>query len=437
MGPLLRLCRRPREVTLRGPRSDQSPDSERITARSVGRRGLSLALAAVLGVGLSVSLGACKNAPDLALDYGQTALENYELALGEFEDRDWEEAISYADFVRIRFPFSRFAVEAELLVARSEFEQGNYAISQDSFKQFGRLHPTHHHVRNGWIAYMAAVSAFMNAPDGVGIMPPYYQRDQTGLRDALGELSYFFDHYTGSEMEPLAVELRNEVNRRLLRHELYVARFYLDRNRPEAAIGRLETAHDDFPGIGLDAEVLFLLGLTYMKMDEIELSRSTFAELQAQHPQHHHGKQARLYLKYLYDTYGPADPNRVRPDRSPPTPVPPARPKNPRKASKPNEGPEPEELAPEPTPEKTKFIPAQTTPPAESSSAEASPAASGASATGSKTGSKTGAAIKTRSGDEISPAAEGKAESSDPESSDPESSEASEASETAADGTGQ
>jgi len=345
-----------------------------------------------------IGLGACKNAPDLALDYGQTALENYELAIGEFEDRDWEETISYADFVRIRFPFSRFAVEAELLVARSQFEMGNYAISQDAFKQFGRLHPTHRHVRNGWIAYMTAVSAFMNAPDGVGIMPPYYQRDQTGLRDALGELSYFFDHYSGSEMEPLGLKLRDEVNRRLLRHELYVARFYLDRNRPEAAIGRLEGAHDDFPGIGLDAEVLFLLGLTYMKMDEIELSRSTFAELQAQHPQHHHGKQARLYLKYLYDTYGAADPNRTRPDRSPPKPAPPIRPKNPHNAIKPNEGPEPEETEAPSAAEKTKFVPAQTSPPAEnasSSSAGGQSQSSGKAGSGSQSSSAKSEASKT------------------------------------------
>ncbi|MCA9638696.1 MAG: outer membrane protein assembly factor BamD, partial [Myxococcales bacterium] len=304
------------------------------------RRLLALALAAPLG------LGACKTGPDLAVDYGQTAQENYELAVGEFEDRDWEEAVSYADFVRIRFPFSRYAVEAELLVARAEFEQGNYAVSQDAFKQFGRLHPTHRHVRNGWVAYMAAVSAFMNAPDGVGIMPPYYQRDQTGLREALGELGYFFDHFAGSPLEPNAVKLRDEINRRLLEHELYVARFYLDKKRPEAAIGRLEAAHADFPGIGLDAEVLFLLGVTYLQMEEIELSRGTFAELQAQHPTHHHGKQARLYLKYIYDTYGPADPSRARPDRSPPKPSPPPRPKNPHKPTKPEEGPEPGESAP-------------------------------------------------------------------------------------------
>ena len=93
---------------------------------------LTAASAATLSL---IAATGCKTGPDLSTDYGQTARENYELALGEFEDRDWDEAIAYADFVRIRFPFSRYAVEAELLVARSEFAQGNYLTAQDGFKQ--------------------------------------------------------------------------------------------------------------------------------------------------------------------------------------------------------------------------------------------------------------------------------------------------------------
>lgn len=270
---------------------------------------------------------ACKTGPDLSTDYGQTARENYELAIGEFEDRDWDEAVAYADFVRIRFPFSRYAVEAELLVARAEFAQGNYLTAQDGFKQFYKLHPTHKHVLNGWCAYMAAVSAYMNAPEGFFLLPAHYQRDQAQLQEALVELAYFFDHYAGSPLEPNALKLRDEIKRRLLQHELYVARFYLDRDAPEAAIGRLESAHKNYPGIGLDAEVLFLLGLTYLRMDEIELARSIFTELQSQHPRHHHGRQAKLYLTYIYKNFGAADPNRKRPDRSPPRPISPPRPK--------------------------------------------------------------------------------------------------------------
>ena len=81
--------------------------------------------------------------------------------------------------------------------------------------------------------------------------------------------------------------------------------------------------------------MLFLLGVTYLRMDEVELARSTFSELQSQHPKHHHGRQARIYLKYIYDTYGPADPSRARPDRSPPVPVAPPQPKNRGKPTKP------------------------------------------------------------------------------------------------------
>ncbi|MCA9681579.1 MAG: outer membrane protein assembly factor BamD [Myxococcales bacterium] len=266
----------------------------------------------------------CASGPNLSDEYGQTARENYELAVANFNDRDWEDAITYADFVRIRFPFSRYAVEAELLIARAEYALKNYVTAQDAFRQFLRLHPTHKHVRNGWVAYMVAVSAYMASPNSVPFLPPHYQRDQALLRETLVELDYFFDHHAGSEMEPLARELEADVKRRLLEHELYVARFHLDGDRPEAAIMRLEAAHDTYPGIGLDAEVLFLLGVTYLRIDEIELAREIFTELQMQHPDHHHGQQAKLYLKYMQERYGPADPNRPRPDRSPPVPTTPA-----------------------------------------------------------------------------------------------------------------
>ncbi|PRQ04559.1 outer membrane biogenesis protein BamD [Enhygromyxa salina] len=279
-----------------------------------GSLGLALTLVGAL------TTTACATGPNLSDEYGQTARENYELAVAEFGDKDWEEAIAYADFVRIRFPFSRYAVESELLIARAEFELKNYVTAQDSFRQFLRLHPTHKHVRNGWVAYMAAVGAYMAAPSSVPFLPPHYQRDQTLLREATLELEYFFDHHAGSELEPLARKLEAKVQRRLLEHELYVARFHLDSDRPEAAIMRLEAAHDTFPGIGLDAEVLFLLGITYLRIGEIELAREIFSELQMQHPEHHHGQQARLYLKYMTERYGPPDPNRPRPDRSPPVP---------------------------------------------------------------------------------------------------------------------
>jgi len=291
------------------------------------RRRWGLLLAPLLLATVPMMAAKCDNGPGLSLSYGATARENYELASVEFADRDYEESIRYADYVRIRFPFSRYAVEAELLVARSHFELREYLTSKDAFKQFAKLHPTHRHVRNGWVAYMVAVSAYMAAPDAKpGILPPHYMLDQSMLEDALVDFEYFFDRYPSSKLRQNAEKVRDEVQRRLLAHELYVARFYLDREYPEAAIGRLEAASQRYPGIGMDADILFLLGVTYLRVEEVELARSTFTELQTRHPEHHHGHQAKVYLRHIYDKYGPADPNRPRPDRSPPVPIAPPRP---------------------------------------------------------------------------------------------------------------
>ena len=289
------------------------------------RRRLFARLGALAVTSVLALASACATGPNLSDDYGQTARQNYELAVAEFNDRDWEEAIAYADFVRIRFPFSRYAVESELLIARAQYELKNYVSAQDAFRQFLRLHPTHKHVRNGWVAYMVAASAYMAAPSSVPFLPAHYQRDQSLLRETLLEIEYFFDHHSGSKMEPLARKLESDVKRRLLEHELYVARFHLNRDRPEAAIIRLEAAHDLYPGIGLDAEVLFLLGVTYLRVLEIELARETFSELQMQHPEHHHGAQAQVYLKYMSQRYGPADADRPAPDRGRPVPITPPR----------------------------------------------------------------------------------------------------------------
>ena len=59
----------------------------------------------------------------------------------------------------------------------------------------------------------------------------------------------------------------------LARHELYVARFYLDRDNFDAAVARCEYALTNYSGLGLEPEALVLLGETYLKMKETEKAR--------------------------------------------------------------------------------------------------------------------------------------------------------------------
>lgn len=269
-------------------------------------------------------LCACASSgPSLLTTFAETAKENYELAKLEFVDKDYESALAYADHVRVRYPFSRYSVESELLAARAQFEAGEYLAAQDAFRQFSRLHPTHKHARDGWADYMVIVSSYMSMPDSQWPLPPHYQLDQSGLRQSLLDTEHFLSRYPSSPMYPNAIKLRDDMLRKLLEHELYVARFYLDRQQPRSAIGRLKLAHAEYPNVGMNAEIQFLLGVTYLRMDEIELARETFTELRTQHPKEPKGKQAQVYLNYIYNTYGPPNPKRPRPPQDSQKPKPP------------------------------------------------------------------------------------------------------------------
>jgi outer membrane protein assembly factor BamD len=301
-----------------GRRAHASPLRKTFERWAITTR-LSIATAAV-ATSLVFASGCADGGGSLMRTYAPTAGENYELAQAEFAKRDWEDAISYADFVRMRYPFSRHAVDAELLAARANYGLKNYTTARDAFRQFSHMHPSHKHVRNGWVDYMAVVCAFESVPPSTWPLPPDSQLDRTGLDEAYDEILEFFERYSGSPVDVHARDLRARIEKRLLAHDLYVARYHLDRDHPEAAIVRLHAAHARFPESKSAAEVLFLLGLTYLRMDEIEASRDTFTELQTTQAHETRGQQAKYYLDYIYANFGPPDPNRPRPERELETP---------------------------------------------------------------------------------------------------------------------
>jgi outer membrane protein assembly factor BamD len=78
-----------------------------------------------------------------------------------------------------------------------------------------------------------------------------------------------------------------------------VARFYLDRDKPYAAIGRLEGVLKDYPGARREPEVLMLLGKTYLKMEKPDRAREVFTKLATDHPDDYRAEKAKLYIQFI------------------------------------------------------------------------------------------------------------------------------------------
>ena len=146
----------------------------------------SSSLAAPIAIGCATSDEESK-----PVTYSLTAKQNYEKGLAELKDENFPEAQKYFQFVKQKYPFSKFAVLAELGIADTQFARGNYTEAIDSYKSFARLHPTHEKVEDGYVAFRICESYFKDMPEDVWLLPPSYEKDQSAIIDAQREIDDF------------------------------------------------------------------------------------------------------------------------------------------------------------------------------------------------------------------------------------------------------
>ena len=236
--------------------------------------------------------------------YSLTAKQNFEKGVAELKDENYAEAKKFFQFVKQKFPFSKYAVMAELAIADTQFAQGNYTEANESYKSFARLHPTHEKVEDGYVAFRICEGYFKDMPDDLWIMPPSYEKDQSAVNDAQRELNEFRKRYPNSPYQKKIEPMRKEVLKRLVDHEVYVARFYVKNDHPRAAALRLEGAIKRYPGSGREPELLTSLGETYLHMNDPLRAKETFARVVADYHDAREARRAELYLEFIAQHYG-------------------------------------------------------------------------------------------------------------------------------------
>ncbi|HEY7956346.1 MAG TPA: outer membrane protein assembly factor BamD [Polyangia bacterium] len=263
-----------------------------------------LILLALLAV---ASYGGCTNTSSFMSatpSYYPTAEQNYVYGEKELKAGSWQTAVAYFQHVRDTFGFSRWATLSELGIADANLGREKFAEAIDGYKAFIKAHPSHEHVQDGYAAYKIGEAYYKQIPTDWFLAPPSYEKDQGPVMDAMRELSAFADQYGDSVYAPKARKMIGDCVQRLTDHELYVARFYLDRDKPYAAIGRLEGVLRDYPGARREPETLLLLGRTYLKMDKPDRAREVFTKLSSDHPEDYRAGKAKLYIRFIDRKFG-------------------------------------------------------------------------------------------------------------------------------------
>ncbi len=233
-----------------------------------------------LGVAALSSLSGCDaqlgDASKATLTYTEDARAAYEEAMRSYNAKAWDDARALFTEVRKLFPYSRYATLSELRMADLNFEQEKYADAVSSYREFIQNHRMDKDVE--YARYRIAKSLFRDI-DETFLLPPAEERDQATTQEAFRELETVLRDNPKGRYSDDVRKMRNAVMGRLVRHELYVARFYLRQDLYPATIARIDHAMKTYPGSDLEPEALVLKGETLLRMNEDAKARVQFQQV--------------------------------------------------------------------------------------------------------------------------------------------------------------
>jgi outer membrane protein assembly factor BamD len=248
--------------------------------------------------------------PKTALSYTADAKRAYDAAMLEFTAHNWIEAQTLMREVKRKFSYSKYARLAELRIADADYEQDKFADAIREYRQFVHDHRSDTE-EVGYARSRIAEAQYKEIGDSF-LLPAGEERDQAEVMDAYKELKGFVHDYPGGKESKHMRALLADVTARLVRHELYVARFYLARDNYDAAIGRIQYALRNFSGSisgphadidegsGLEPEALLLMGETYLKMHRWSEARTSFGAIIERYPGSAYIIPAGNYLDYMH-----------------------------------------------------------------------------------------------------------------------------------------
>jgi outer membrane protein assembly factor BamD len=229
------------------------------------------------GAVIVAALAGCDIQPTMAsratLTYTEDARAAYNEAMDSFRAKEWEDAKALFGEVRRLFSYSTYARLAELRLADIEFAQEKYAEAVTIYREYIQSHRTDRDVE--YAKYRISKALFLDIDDTL-FLPPAEERDQATTLEAYKEIRGFLRDFPKSRYRRDANYMFEVVLQRLVRHELYVARYYLKADAFDAAVARVDFALRRYPASGLDAEALVLKGETLLKMKRRDEARDVF-----------------------------------------------------------------------------------------------------------------------------------------------------------------
>jgi outer membrane protein assembly factor BamD len=212
-----------------------------------------------------------------------TAEENYQAGQELLKDGSYPEAQKFFEYVRTKFPFSKYAALADLRIADAKFAQGHHVEAAEAYNQFVQLHPSHEEV--DYAEFRVGESYFKDAPSDFTLFPPSFEKDLRQVTKASEALHKFVERHPSSKYLDPAKQLIAQADGRLAAHEWYVGEYYFKHRRWAGAAGRYEGLAARYPSSKHAPEALLKAARSYAEVGEKFRARTALQKLIVEHPQ--------------------------------------------------------------------------------------------------------------------------------------------------------
>ena len=223
-----------------------------------------------------------------AEDYNGTEQTMYRQSQRALRSGNYTSAIELLQRLEARFPFGRYAEQAQLEIIYAQYMSGSYDAARSSADRFARLHP-----QNGNIDYAMYLKGLSSYHKNRGMMDRIFasdasKRDMSAAAEAYEEFAQLLVRFPNSQYAPDTRQRMLYLKNLLANAELHVADYYMRRGAYVAASNRARHVVETYPrsmatedALAVLIEANYRLGLEEAANDALRVLALNFPEYNA------------------------------------------------------------------------------------------------------------------------------------------------------------
>jgi outer membrane protein assembly factor BamD len=221
----------------------------------------------------ALTLGGCGILPEPKEETaGWSAQKLYAEAKDNLNDGNYERAVKLFETLESRYPFGRYAQQAQLEVAYAYYKDNEPISAIAACDRFIKLHPNHPNVD-----YAYYLKGLANFNDDLGMLgnlvdQDMSERDPQAARDAFLSFKELVTRFPDSKYAADSTARMKYLVNALASNEVHVAKYYMKREAWIASANRGRTVLQNYPDAPALEEALAIMMVSYDKLQLTALS---------------------------------------------------------------------------------------------------------------------------------------------------------------------